>query len=118
MEKKKILVIDDDPIIVKYLEKLFNDNGYDTVLAYDGLEADSIVKNIVPDLITLDIEMPKEWGPRFYRKLTQNKLCKDIPVIVISGLGSTDHSIRKAVEVFGKPFDPDKLMATIKNVIG
>ena len=118
MEKKKILIIDDDPVIVKYLEKLFNDNGYDTTIAHDGLEADSIVKEMIPDLITLDLEMPKEWGPRFYRKLTQNKLCKDVPVIVISGLGSRDHSIRKAVGVFGKPFDSDKLMKTVKDVIG
>ena len=118
MEKKKILIIDDDPVIVKYLTKLFQDNGYDTILAFDGLEADDIVKDIVPDLITLDIEMPKEWGPRFYRKLTKNKSCKDIPVIVISGLGSADHAIRKAVKFFSKPFDPDKLMETVKNEIG
>ncbi len=118
MEKKKILIIDDDTVIVKYLEKLFNDNGYDTISAYDGLEADTIVKDIIPDLITLDLEMPKEWGPRFYRKLTKNKLCKDIPVIVISGLGSRDHSIRKAIGVFGKPFDSDKLMAAVKDAIG
>ncbi|MCP4673519.1 MAG: response regulator [Desulfobacula sp.] len=118
MGKKKILIIDDDPVIVKYLKKLFNDNGYDTILAFDGLEADDIVKDIIPDLITLDIEMPKEWGPRFYRKLTKNKTCKEIPVIVISGLGSTDHSIRKAVKYFSKPFDPDKLMKIIKNQLG
>ena len=118
MEKKKILIIDDDPIIVKYLEKLFSDNGYSTISAYDGLEADDIVKNIIPDLITLDIEMPKEWGPRFYRKLTKNKSCRNIPVIVISGLGSADHSIRTAVKFFAKPFDPDKLMETVKNEIG
>ena len=118
MKKKKILIIDDDPVIVKYLEKLFNDNGYDTILAFDGLEADGIIKDIIPDLITLDLEMPKEWGPRFYRKLTKNKLCKDIPVIVISGLGSADHSIREAVGVFSKPFDSDKLMETVNKEIG
>jgi CheY-like chemotaxis protein len=118
MDKKKILIIDDDPVIVKYLEKLFNDNGYSTTIANDGLEADDIVKDIIPDLITLDIEMPKEWGPRFYRKLSKNKLCSDIPVIVISGLGSADHAIRKAVKFFSKPFDPNKLMETVKNEIG
>ena len=69
MKKKKILIIDDDPVIVKYLEKLFNDNGYDTIIAHDGLEADTIVEDVIPDLITLDIEMPKEWGPRFSANL-------------------------------------------------
>jgi len=118
MEKKKILIIDDDPVIVKYLTKLFHDNGYGTIVANDGLEADDIVKDTIPDLITLDIEMPQEWGPRFYRKLSKNKSCKDIPVIVISGLSSADHAIRTAVKFFAKPFDPDKLMETVKNEIG
>ena len=118
MDKKKILIIDDDPVIVKYLEKLFNENGYDTIIAYDGLEADTIVEDVIPDLITLDIEMPKEWGPRVFRKLTQNKACKDIPVIVISGKSSADHAIRKAVKFFSKPFDPDKLMETVNKEIG
>ncbi|NOY70015.1 MAG: response regulator [Deltaproteobacteria bacterium] len=118
MENKKILIIDDDQAIVKYLEKLFNNNGYDTILAHDGLEADDIVKETTPDLITLDLDMPREWGTRFYRKLTKKKECKDIPVIVVSGMAGRDHSIKKAVGIFGKPFDPDKLMATVKETIG
>ncbi len=117
MEKKKILIIDDDPVIVKYLEKLFNNNGYDTILAYDGLEAGDLVKESIPDLITLDLDMPKQWGTGFYRKLTKNKACRDIPVIVISGLAGRRLSIKKAVDIFGKPFDPDKLLATVKKTI-
>jgi chemotaxis response regulator CheB len=78
---------------------------------------DKILK-LKPDVMTLDIEMPHEWGPRFYRKLTQNKLCKNVPVIVISGRGSRDHSIREAVGVFSKPFDPDKLMEIVNKEIG
>ncbi len=115
---KKILIIDDDQAIVKYLERFFKDNGYETITAYDGLEADDIVKKTTPDLITLDLEMPKEWGPRFYRKLSKNKSFRDIPVIVISGLPGRDHSIKKAVAFFGKPFEPDELLATVQEAIG
>ena len=115
---KKILVIDDDPIVVKYLKTLFDDNGYETATACDGAEAEDIVKKVKPDLITLDLEMPKEWGPRFYRKMTKDDELKDIPVIVISGLSDPKHAIKKAIAVIRKPFDEAKLLDIVKNTIG
>jgi len=115
---KKILVIDDDPIVVKYLKTLFDDNGYETASAKDGTEAEDIVKQFKPDLITLDLEMPKEWGPRFYRKMIKNDELKDIPVIVISGISDPKHAIKKAVAVIRKPFDEAKLLDIVKNTIG
>jgi CheY-like chemotaxis protein len=114
---KKILVIDDDPMIVKYLVTLFSDNGYDTCTAFDGVQALEVVTSVHPDLITLDLEMPQEWGSRFYRKLSKDKILKKIPVIVISGL-SGDHAVKNAVAFIKKPFDPDKLLGIIKKTIG
>jgi CheY-like chemotaxis protein len=114
---KKILVVDDDPIIVKYLVNLFEDNGYETCTATDGVEAMTVVKEEKPDLITLDLEMPDQWGPRFYRNLTKDKALKAIPVIVISGLDG-DHAIRNAVAFVRKPFDSDKLLGIVKKTIG
>ncbi|MEW5909129.1 MAG: DVU0259 family response regulator domain-containing protein, partial [Thermodesulfobacteriota bacterium] len=105
---KKILVIDDDPVIVKYLVNLFEDNGYTTATASSTMEGLEQVKQEKPDLITLDLQMPKEWGPRFYRKLRQDKLLREIPVIVITGIDG-DHAIKDAVAYLSKPFDPDKL---------
>ena len=52
---KKILIIDDDPNIVKYLTDFFGDNGYETCSATDGIEALDVVKKERPDLITLDL---------------------------------------------------------------
>ncbi|MFC1798651.1 DVU0259 family response regulator domain-containing protein [Thermodesulfobacteriota bacterium] len=115
---KTILIIDDDPIIVKYLENLFNDNGYETLIAHDGPEARDILKGTKPDLITLDLEMPEEWGPRFFRKMIQNEALKDIPVIVISGISDPKRSIRKAVAIIRKPFDADKLLGIVRRTIG
>lgn len=83
---KKIMVVDDDPAIVEYLVSVFTDSGYETCSASDGEKALGVLEKEKPDLITLDLEMPNEWGPRFYRKYTQNSEFKDIPVIVISGL--------------------------------
>ncbi|MBW2575945.1 MAG: response regulator [Deltaproteobacteria bacterium] len=115
---KKILIIDDDPNIVSYLEDFFGDNGYETCSAMDGSEAMPIVKKEKPDLITLDLEMPEEWGPRFYRKLMKEEEFRKIPVIVITGLTGGKYAIQKAVAHITKPFDRDKLLKIIKDTIG
>ncbi len=115
---KKIMIVDDDPMVVKYLKALFDDNGYETFVAYDGTEAETIVQEAKPDLITLDLEMPKEWGPKFYRKMRKMEEHKDIPVIVISGLSNPKHAVKNAVAVIRKPFDEDKLMEVVKRTLG
>lgn len=115
---KKILIVDDDPNIVSYLEDFFADNGYETCSAPDGSEALSVVKREKPDLITLDLEMPEEWGPRFYRRLMKEEEFKKIPVIVISGLTGGKYAIQKAVASITKPFDRDELLRIVKDAIG
>jgi len=114
---KKILIIDDDPVIVKYLQAIFSDNGYATCSASSSMEGLEVVRKELPDLITLDLQMPGEWGPRFYRKLRKDKEVKDIPVIVISGIDG-DHAIKDAVAFVSKPFDPEKIIGIVKNTIG
>ena len=115
---KKIMVIDDDPNVVMYLTDLFIDNGYDTCSASGGSKAMEVLANEKPDLITLDLEMPDEWGPRLYRKIMQEKELKNIPVIVISGLTGSQYAIQKAVASFLKPFDKDELLKAVKDIIG
>lgn len=114
---KKILIVDDDPVIVKYLQAVFSDNGYATCTATSTMEGLDVVRREKPDLITLDIQMPGEWGPRFYRKLRQDKELKNTPVIVISGIDG-DHAIKDAITFIKKPFDPEKLIGIVKNTIG
>ncbi len=91
---KKILTIDDDPYIVKYITEVLSDNGYATCSASSVEEALSVLEAERPDLVTLDMEMPDEWGPRFYRKMSMNPAFKDTPVIVISGLQGIHLAIR------------------------
>lgn len=114
---KKILIIEDDPVMVKYLEALFTDNGYETCSAGSGLEGYEFVKRERPDLITLDLQMPEEWGSRFYRKLSKDRELKKIPVIVISALDG-GHAVKDAVAFIRKPFDPDKLIGIVHSTIG
>jgi len=115
---KKILIVDDDPNIISYLTDLFGDNGYDTCSATGGHEALEIARKEKPDLITLDLEMPEEWGPRVYRRLSQEPGIMNTPVIVISGLSGNKYAIQKAVASVSKPFDRDELLRIVKDTIG
>jgi len=112
---KKILIIDDDPVVVKYLETLFSDNDYETATAFNANEGFEAVQQEKPDLITLDLQMPDDWGPRFYRKLSKSEY-KDTPVIVITGI-SGQHAIKNAVAYVSKPFDPDKLLGIVRKAL-
>ena len=114
---KKILIVDDDPVVVKYLKALFEDNGYLTCTAGSTSEGLQAVRDEKPDLITLDLQMPGEWGPRFYRKLRQEKELRETPILVISGIDG-DHAIKDAVAFIAKPFDPDKVLGIVKKTIG
>jgi CheY-like chemotaxis protein len=84
--RKKVLVLDDEPNVVAYLETLLQDNGYDTVSASDGREGMEKARSEKPDLITLDISMPEESGVRFYRELKEDPELANIPVVIVTGV--------------------------------
>ena len=114
---KKILIIDDDPKIREYLTDLFEDNGYATASAISVQEGLELVSSETFDLITLDLEMPGEWGPRFYSKMVQNMNLKNIPVVVISGMSGSEYAISKAVASLTKPFDRKELLKIVRDVL-
>ena len=109
---KRILIVDDDPAIVQYMMAVFSDNGYATCTASSSMEGLDLVRKEMPDLISLDLQMPNEWGSRFYRKLRKDKKLKDTPVVVVSGIDG-DHAVKDAVAFVRKPFDPDKLIGKV-----
>ncbi|MEW6533712.1 MAG: DVU0259 family response regulator domain-containing protein [Thermodesulfobacteriota bacterium] len=115
---KKILVIDDEPHVVKYLTIFLQDCGYETCCAADGLEGFEVLKKEKPDLVTLDLQMPNETGTRFYRNMMKNKEFKDVPVIVVSGIPGRHLAVSKPIAVFEKPIDRDALLETIRKTIG
>jgi Rrf2 family protein len=115
---KKIMVVDDDPDIVDYLVTVFRERGYETCSAGGGIEATEVLLRENPDLITLDLEMPEEWGPRFYRRYARMPEFKHIPVIVISGLPGIHMAIPKAVATVRKPFDPAEVLHLVEGAIG
>jgi len=115
---KKIMVVDDDPDIVDYLVTVFRDRGYETCSAGGGVEATEVLLRENPDLITLDLEMPEEWGPRFSRRVARLPEYRNIPIIVISGLPGIHMAIPKAVATVRKPFDPAEVLQLVETAIG
>jgi CheY-like chemotaxis protein len=118
MLKKKILVIEDDSHIRQYLVSLLQDHGYDVYEAGDVQEGLAQTEKHRPDLITLDIEMPGDWGPRFYHHLAKIPKLKKTPVIVISGLPGHQCAVMNAAASLSKPFDRDELLDIIQHTIG
>ena len=122
---KKILIVDDEADPRTYLEVLFQDNGYETKTVSDGDEARAVIKDFMPDLITLDIIMERETGQKFYRWLQDDEDLKKIPVIICSGvtrykdLFSRDHlKMPKPFFFIEKPIDQQLLLDKVKEAIG
>jgi CheY-like chemotaxis protein len=128
--KKKILIVDDEPDIVSYLEMILQDNGFETATAGNGNEALDAVKADRPDLVTLDITMPEASGTRFYKELRTDPELVQIPVVIVTavtGLGGDKYayesfiSKRKIVPApeafFPKPIDREAFIEAVKGIL-
>ncbi|MCB8966551.1 MAG: response regulator [Ardenticatenaceae bacterium] len=117
-ERPLILIVDDEPFNVDYLEQELEFMGYDTVSAYDGVEALEKIAAHSPDLALLDIMMPKMDGFQALTHLKADPATRDIPVIIISAISDMNsivHGIEIGAEDFlPKPFEPVLLAARIK----
>ena len=122
MTKGKILVVDDEAYIVHILEFSLGMEGFEVVTAFDGEEAISKAERERPDLVVLDIMMPKLDGYETCRRLKENDKTKNIPVILLSAKGrSMDQRVgldAGADEYITKPFSPRKLVERIRVHLG
>jgi CheY-like chemotaxis protein len=84
---KKILLIEDEEIVIKLLQKKLESEGYQILTATDGEEGIKIVKEVRPDLVLLDIVMPKKGGFEVMEEINANPELQKIPVIIISNSG-------------------------------
>jgi len=122
-EKKTILIVDDEPDVRTYLSTLFEDSGYATVMAQDGNEALSRVKEKAPDLVTLDITMPNKSGVKFYREMKESAEWRKVPIIIVTGVSGefkTFISTRKQVPppegYLSKPIDKTEILKLVKKL--
>ena len=84
---KRVLIVDDEPDVVTYLQAWFRDRGFETTAAADGAEAWERALAARPDLITLDMSMPDKSGVKVYRQLKDNDELCHVPVIIITAIG-------------------------------
>lgn len=122
MSKGKILVVDDEIYIVHILDFSLGMEGYEVVTALDGEQALAKVKTEGPDLIVLDIMMPKLDGYETCKILKADPETKRIPVILLSAKGrNVDQQMGFQVgadDYITKPFSPRKLVERINVILG
>jgi len=129
-EEKTVLVVDDEEDIIIYLATILKDAGFKVVTAFDGDEALRRVKEQEPDLISLDLVMPKKSGIRFFYELRKNKQWSKIPVIIVTG-HARDEKVRKEMDglfegktisgpktYLEKPVSPEDYVKLIKRELG
>jgi CheY-like chemotaxis protein len=144
---KKVLVIDDDENTVRFLSVALRKNGYEAIGAHDGKEGLQKVEESNPDLVVLDIMMPKKTGWVVFRQLRTNEEYRSIPVIMMTAVAGVLEEqdalaadepewdglrdlLRKAIrhmreeglerpEMFvDKPVKPEELIKNIRELIG
>jgi len=127
---KKVLVVDDDPDVRLFSVTVLEENGYTPLEAANGEEGLKMIKQEKPELILLDVLMPRQSGIRLYRELKTDRSFKDIPIIILSGIAKkTFLRSQKALTEFGgkevpepkvyleKPVEPEVLAGEINKIL-
>ncbi|MCX7642600.1 MAG: response regulator transcription factor [Armatimonadetes bacterium] len=121
MPGKRVLVVEDDTAIIELLRFLLEQEGLEVEVAQDGLEALDKMEVWSPDLVLLDLRLPKLEGIDVLWEMRQNPKWSNIPVVVISVDSSPQTMLqgwRLGVDsYFIKPFDPDELVRVIRRII-
>jgi DNA-binding response OmpR family regulator len=122
-KKKTIMIVEDDPLLVKMYEAKFSSSGFNVIKAYDGEQAlkDALVAH--PDFILLDVMMPKMSGIDMLEKLRTDQWGRSVPVIILSNLSEKQEG-EKAARLGVKEylvkanFTPAEILAKIVAIIG
>lgn len=121
MAKKKILVVDDEPNIVTALEYLLAQSGYEVAVAENGEEALAAVARIRPDLVLLDIMMPRLNGYEVCRRLRERPESAGIKIVILSAKGrevDAAKGLSLGADLYvSKPFSSTELVARIQELL-
>ena len=115
---KSILVVDDSPTVRKLIAGKLEKCGHEVICANDGVEAMERLENFVPDLILLDITMPRMDGYQVCKQIRSNSATKDVTVVMISGKDGFFDKVRGRMAgttgYITKPFGPETLMKAVE----
>lgn len=124
---KKILVVDDDPDVRSFVVTVLEENQYTPLVACDGVEGLEMILKHKPDLVILDVLMPRGSGIRLYRQLKTDDALKTVPVIMFTGIALRSFlKSQKVLEEFKgekvpepdiyleKPVEPQELVDAIR----
>ena len=126
-DKKLVLVVDDDPDLVEMVSLKLQSENLRVAKAYDGIQAWERIKEERPDLIILDVMMPKKNGYQVCDEIKKDPEYKDIIVVLLTAVGDAvtstsythwDGKTALAEEFIPKPIDLDNLMAIVKDYMG
>jgi CheY-like chemotaxis protein len=125
-DKKYILVVDDDPDLVETVAMMLESKGCEVGMAYDGIEGEESIKQRRPDLVILDIMMPRKDGYVMCAELKSKPETRDIPIILLTAVGEAVPSTRyshadgmatEADEYIPKPIDTESLWQAVTNLL-
>ena len=126
MPEKYILVVDDDPDLVETVAIILESKGCEVGMAYDGIEAEESIKERRPDLIILDIMMPRKDGYVLCAELKASEATRDIPVVLLTAVGEAVPSTRyshadgmstEADDYIPKPVDTETIWKVVSNLL-
>jgi CheY-like chemotaxis protein len=122
MDKKKILVVDDEPDILKVTSIRLKTLGYDVLTAVDGKEGLGTIRREKPDLVLLDLVMPFMNGAEVCEQIKNDKVLKHIPIILFTASGNgamTAEQTKKvgADDYIVKPFEPEEFGRKVEKIL-
>jgi CheY-like chemotaxis protein len=130
MSKRKILVVDDELDTRIFISTLLETSGYKPIVAMDGLDGLKKAREIRPELIILDVMMPREGGVEMYRQLKADETLRTIPVIMLSGIAKKtffhsqnllnlyeNHIVPEPEAYIEKPPEPEELLQWTRNLL-
>lgn len=117
-DKKTILIIDDEVNLVRLLKRRLEHGGYNVLTAYDGEEGLKMINEEKPDLVLLDINMPKMGGIEVYKRVSMENQNRP-PILIFTARGKLGKFFKdiQADGFISKPFEPEELFRTIERIL-
>jgi DNA-binding response OmpR family regulator len=114
----RVLLVDDDPAILRLLEVTFGLDGFETVAAARGEDALAAAAADRPDAVVLDLMLPGLDGREVYRRLREDPSTASIPVVFLTARTLEDDVRSLEAPFVTKPFDPTELIETVRDLLG